>query len=169
MQHDHVLKKLNFDLLTPTPGVGVVCRQNICNHVAAFVILFNLICNMTMFWEKLNLTYWPHPKWVGGEGGGGGGATMLLHSWFSLIWYATWSCFEKVEFWPHLLSPCRRWDTDLWLKIMLDMFHIYCTSVCMRNFHKKYKQLTELLRNSIWGQWGGVNFLSLSCLSTGTG
>ena len=22
MQHDHVLKKLNFDLLTPTPGSG---------------------------------------------------------------------------------------------------------------------------------------------------
>ena len=25
---------------------------------------------------------------------------MLLHSWFSLIWYATWPCSEKVEFWP---------------------------------------------------------------------
>ena len=23
MQHDHVLKKLNFDLFTPTPGSGV--------------------------------------------------------------------------------------------------------------------------------------------------
>ena len=43
MQHDHVLKKLNFDLLRG------VCGQNICCHVDAFMIIFNLICNMTMF------------------------------------------------------------------------------------------------------------------------
>ena len=55
MQHDHVLKQLNFDLLTPTPGsgggvgVGGVCGQNICYHAAAFEIFFNLICNMTVF------------------------------------------------------------------------------------------------------------------------
>ena len=94
MQHDHVLKKLNFD---QSPGSGVwggggggggsagnhvaafvilfnlyatrpcsekvefrptdpisrvgggVCGQNICYDVAAFLILFHLICNMTMF------------------------------------------------------------------------------------------------------------------------
>ena len=39
MQHDHVLKKLNFDLLTRS-GASVcvcwgICRQNICYHVAA--------------------------------------------------------------------------------------------------------------------------------------
>ena len=47
MKHDHVLKKLNFDLLTPYPrvlGEGV-CVQNICDHHAAFMISFNLICN----------------------------------------------------------------------------------------------------------------------------
>ena len=55
MQHDHILKKLNFDLLTPIPmiegggGAGGVCGQSICYYVAAFTILFNLICNMTMF------------------------------------------------------------------------------------------------------------------------
>ena len=57
MQHDHVLKKLNFDdLLTPCQGGGGggggglgVCRQNIFYHVAAFLIPFNLICNITMF------------------------------------------------------------------------------------------------------------------------
>ena len=54
MQHD-VLKKLNFDLLTPSPelcdgtGGGGVCEQNICYHVDAFVILFNLMCTMTIF------------------------------------------------------------------------------------------------------------------------
>ena len=38
MQHDHVLKKLNF-----------VCGQIICYHDAACVIPFNLICSMTIF------------------------------------------------------------------------------------------------------------------------
>ena len=52
MQHDHVLIKLSYDLLTPTPesGVGAVdCRQIICHHVVAFVIPFNLICNIKLF------------------------------------------------------------------------------------------------------------------------
>ena len=51
MQHDHVLKKSNFDLLTPTPGSRgwMDCRHNICNHAAELVIPFNLICNMTLF------------------------------------------------------------------------------------------------------------------------
>ena len=63
MQHDHVLKKLNYDLLTPSPGSGggggggggggrgcrAVYGQNICYHSAAFVILFYLICNLTVF------------------------------------------------------------------------------------------------------------------------
>ena len=53
MQQEHVLKKLNFDLLTPSGGSGAgdreICGQNICYHVTAFVIPFNLICNMAMF------------------------------------------------------------------------------------------------------------------------
>ena len=36
------------DLLTPRVRGGV-CGQTICYQVAAFVIPFNLICNMTMF------------------------------------------------------------------------------------------------------------------------
>ena len=47
MQHDHVLKKLNFDLLTRSGasvcvcgggggGGGGICGQIICYHVAAF-------------------------------------------------------------------------------------------------------------------------------------
>ena len=35
-------------------GWGGVCGQNICYHGAAFLILFNLICNKTMFLKKLN-------------------------------------------------------------------------------------------------------------------
>ena len=30
---------------------------------------------------------------------------MWLHSWFSLIWYATLTCSEKVELWPTDLIP----------------------------------------------------------------
>ena len=52
MQRDHVLKKLNFDLLTPRIG-RVVCEQNISYHAAAFVIPFYLICNMTMNFDLL--------------------------------------------------------------------------------------------------------------------
>ena len=101
MQHDHVLEKLNFDLLTPSPGSGgggrglrtkyllpccfilwfslnwyaiwpcsekvefwpisplprveAVCGQSICYLAAAFVIFFNLICSMTIFWKKMTL------------------------------------------------------------------------------------------------------------------
>ena len=55
MQHEHVLKQSNIDPLTPrfmkfgAGGGGRVCGQNIYYHVAAFVILFNLICNMIMY------------------------------------------------------------------------------------------------------------------------
>ena len=46
MQHDHVLKILNFDLWTPPPG-----SMNIifATMFAACVIPFNLICNMPVF------------------------------------------------------------------------------------------------------------------------
>ena len=36
MQHDHVSKKMNFELLTLFPGSGGVCGQYICYHAAAF-------------------------------------------------------------------------------------------------------------------------------------
>ena len=79
-------------ILISSPGSwGVVkwlgvCTQNIWYLNAAFVIPFNLICNMTIFWKFWILTFWPHP-WV--RGGGSAGkifATILLHSWFLLIW-----------------------------------------------------------------------------------
>ena len=51
MQYDHVLKKLNFNLFTPRVGeggsAGIIFATML--HVAAPVIPFNLICNMTMF------------------------------------------------------------------------------------------------------------------------
>ena len=42
-------------------GRGCVCGQNICQHVAASVVSFNLICNMTTFRKRYSLTFWPHP------------------------------------------------------------------------------------------------------------
>ena len=44
MQHDNVLKKLNFELFTPRVRERGVCRQNICYHVATFCdsILFDM-------------------------------------------------------------------------------------------------------------------------------
>ena len=36
-------------------GQGCVCGQNICYHVSASVVSFNLICNMTIFWKSLIL------------------------------------------------------------------------------------------------------------------
>ena len=53
MQHDHVLKKLNFDLILGGGGGGGggggmgICGQNIYNHSSAFVIRFYLICKIS--------------------------------------------------------------------------------------------------------------------------
>ena len=104
MQHDHVLKKLKFNLLTLSPGSGVwVCEQNGCYLLAAFVIPFSLICNMSMLWKSWILNFWPNPLspprgsdpglWskimldmfnIQGQRVGGGG----LHTFFPIIWYA---------------------------------------------------------------------------------
>ena len=65
MQHDHVLKKFNFDLLTASPGWGG--GEVGGYHVSAFVIPFNLICKMIMIMFLDLLT--PSPD-LGGGGGG---------------------------------------------------------------------------------------------------
>ena len=66
MQYDHVPKKMKFDLLM-WGGFG----QNICYHVAALAIPFNLIINMVFFLKKLNFNLLT-PR-VGGAGGRRGG------------------------------------------------------------------------------------------------
>ena len=66
---DHMIssEKFNFDLFTPSPGSGGRGLQaKIWYHVAAFVILFNLICNMTMFPKGGILNYSPPPQGQGG-------------------------------------------------------------------------------------------------------
>ena len=53
MQYDHVLKKLNFNLLNPRVvggsggSAGIIFSTML--HVAAPAFPFNLVCNMTMF------------------------------------------------------------------------------------------------------------------------
>ena len=60
MQHDHVLKTLNFDLLTPFTWLGVggwgkgSLDKVFATLLLHFVIPFKLICNMTMFFDLLN-------------------------------------------------------------------------------------------------------------------
>ena len=89
MQHDHILKKWNIDRLTPTPGSevcvwggggGGVCRQNICDHLTAFVIPFNLIMQHDIVLKKVNFDL-VIPRVRGGGVGSAGKkfASMLLH------------------------------------------------------------------------------------------
>ena len=62
MQHDYFHKKVWFDLLTHFLDRGCGCGQNICYHVAANVVNFNLICNRTIFWKSLSLASAQSPK-----------------------------------------------------------------------------------------------------------
>ena len=74
MQHDQVLKKYNFDLLTPSQGLGEVYGLNIFYHVDA------LACNMTMFCKIVFRPLNPNPRVriVSMELGRGLGAKYLL-------------------------------------------------------------------------------------------
>ena len=49
MQHDHILKKMKFDLLTPSPGSVCVCVCGGGGGGGDRGSAGNLICNMTMF------------------------------------------------------------------------------------------------------------------------
>ena len=54
------------DMVWPHPlGWGCVCGQNISYHVAASIVSFNLICNMTIFWKKIRPRP-PNPKSTSG-------------------------------------------------------------------------------------------------------
>ena len=84
MQHDYVMKKLSFDMLTQSQWLGGRGRigglrakyKNNCYDVAAFVIPFNLICNMTMHDLKtLNFL----PFYLQGRGGGSVGKNICYH------------------------------------------------------------------------------------------
>ena len=201
MQHGHVLKKLNFDLLTPSQGLGWVlrakycyhvarfvirfnlicnvavfwkrwiltnlppspwlggiCGKNICYHVAAFVILFSLTCNMIIFWKKsLILTFWPQKQgqWVGEGSVGKVVATMLLHLWFPLIWYATWPWSEKIKltYWPH--HQGRGWGLRANYCYHFAAFVILLNLIC--NMTMFWKSWILAPGSGVWGGiWGQI-------------
>ena len=95
-------EKVEFWPIDRYPRVGGgELRTNSCYHVAAIVIPFNLICNMTMLWKSWSFTYWPHLQGrrcvcVGGGGG-------VLRAKYLLpcccipdsLRHETWPCFEK--------------------------------------------------------------------------
>ena len=56
MQNDHVLKKLNYDLLTHRVEVGSACKT-ICYHVAAFRDALTFDMQHGHVLKKLILTY----------------------------------------------------------------------------------------------------------------
>ena len=100
-----------------------------------------------MFWKSWILTYWPHSQ-VRRDSAGKIFATMLLHSLFSFICNMTvfWQSWIFSDLRPDPLSPTRGSNTGLGSLITLDMFYIYCTSVCMRTFSKNI-DLPSYLRN----------------------
>ena len=62
IKSDNTFRKIYSLTFWPHPlGQGCVCEQNICYHVAASVVSFNLICNMTIFWNSLILASAPAP------------------------------------------------------------------------------------------------------------
>ena len=67
MQHNYFQKKLWFDLLNPPLGSKVCLWAKNCYHVAAYVVSFNLICNMTIFRKSLILASAPLPKSIPGD------------------------------------------------------------------------------------------------------
>ena len=68
----------------PQGQVGSVCGQNVCYHVAAFVIPFNLNCNMTMLWKSWISTFWPP------------GAFLNLHTSCVYMYKPLWFWYDCV-------------------------------------------------------------------------
>ena len=78
---------------------------------------------------------------------------FLPHLWFHLIWYETWPCFTKVEFWPMTLPPrsvgaCRQ-NICYQVAVSVILFNVVCN---MPIFWKK-KMNFDLLRG---GGGGGL-------------
>ena len=147
MQHDLVLHKLNFDHLAITLVSGDVvwvgvCGQNICYHAAAFMIPFNLICNMTVYWKRGILTYWPHP--LGPSRGWDSGLRSKSTFYMFYIIYCTSVCIWKywqltqllrnLNIWP--VTPLRGQGPSVWVKVLFTVMLIYRHWVIMVNSQK---------------------------------
>ena len=115
MQQGHILKKLNYDLIRSLGSGSARGLQEKYLLPCCFISWFPWTAYAT--WPcSVKGSMWPidripRVRGVGRLGGLGRGslgkifATLLLHLWFSLIWYATWPCSDKVEFWPFDPTP----------------------------------------------------------------
>ena len=181
MQHDWFQKKDIVWPLTPPPGSRVCLLAKYFYHVAASVVSFNFIWNMTTFRKIYSLTFWPLPLGQGCVCG----QNICYHIAASVVSFnliCNMTIFwNKNQFWPrpHHLSPPTDSDQGLQTEIPLYMFHIDCCSVCMQNFSKNINNYLSYFEIKIFDFWplGEVNLrcqrgwgktLTLPCLSTGT-
>ena len=108
---------------------------------------------------------WPFDPQSRGRGAAGKiFANMLLHARLPFK-YATWPCFEKVEFLPLTSSPKSTGGscTDLRSKVRFNIFLNYCTSVCIWYviaafaipFDKQYDHVPKKWILTFWEGGGG--------------
>ena len=101
------------------------------------------ICNLVMFWKSWFFFFWGVVCW---ENISYHVAAFVIP--FNLIgnmamFWRSWI----LSFWPHPLSPHRGSDPCLWSKITFDMFHNYCTSVCMQQLSKNVDNWLSYCKN----------------------
>ena len=85
--------------------------------------------------EKNVLTFWPHPGIASVPTGKYSYHVATCD--IALIRYEIWTYSEKVEFWsPSTLVNLGYRTQAFETKILFDMFHVYCASVCMQKFGK---------------------------------
>ena len=127
-------------------GVRGVCAKTICYHVGAFLILFNLICNMTIF---LTSEFWPTDPIhrVGGVGGVCGQNICYHVAAFVILinLICNMTVFWKSWIWP-FDPPPKSWGYRHRPSIENHVWYVsYFLYLCMNaKFPLKYWQLTEL-------------------------
>ena len=93
-------------------GQGCVCGQNTCYHVAASIVSFNLICNMTIFWKSLILASAPPPKSTQRT------QTLAFKLKSRLICFISITALPACKIWAkninNCLSDCEIKIFDLW-------------------------------------------------------
>ena len=145
MQYAHVLKKINFDLLTPIP------RVEMWGSVSKY--LLPCCC----FRDSLKFCIQNSDS---------------AAFWFLLL-DMQHDCSEKVEFWP--FDPTKVWDPGLWSKITFFYVSYWMYLCLHANFPIKIQLTELLQNFNIWpmtppkGSGGGLKNLSRSCLSSDTG
>ena len=164
--------------LWPHPlGRWCVCGQNICYHVAASVVSFNLICNMPTFRKIFSLTFWPHPLNQGCVCGQNicyhVAASILI---FNLICNITIFWKSLILASAHPLSPPNGlrprppnlnpvWNVSYRLLLCLHAkFQQEILTIALVIAKLKYLTFDPL--DGVKGGWGKT--LKLPCLSTGT-